>query len=501
MTMGNNFSLFGQSARATAPVEPIATPPATSSPVAVHVAGPADAAAAIMREREAGSGHAGDIAPPSVVSTPGRKRRAEDDDNSDRVDAKRAKTDTPVAVHVAGSAAAAAANERVREAGPSCAGGGASSSIPSTPGVKRRAEDDDDANPAEAKRARTEEAAATVNGEVCRGLKRAAESVADSTALDGYKRRRIDPESADEEIIRADLPTSARDVVLASQGSALGRFVPVTANHKPTGGVTFLSLPPEIREMVYRHLLVAAHPVVPRVQHRPPNFAVGFPIRKVVSLLLSHRTVYKEALGFMLMNNTFKLTIKHHRGWLNLLGRHSSACIRSLFVECDGKNKHAADNLVAFQNTMRKRTSPSQFREVTYRFSWSMDPDSAVRMLSLSDARTSWKYMKSLKLINIQISSPWASRDTMLAQERVRRVFSRVCLESGKPVRGIILKSLRRNRDPEAFMDVKLKEGWKKYVTIDKRGGGRMVVRDADWDEVVEVTLIPETDQSVPSAV
>lgn len=254
---------------------------------------------------------------------------------------------------VAAAAVAVAANEHEHEVGSGRAGGGAPSLMPSIPNnlKKRRTEDDEDTNPADAKRARTEETAAAINEEVCRGQKRTAEFVADSIALPEAKRRRIGPENADEEIIRVNLPISAGDVIRAAQGSALARFMPLVTppgEHVPTGGASFLSLPPEFREMVYQHLLVAEKPVVPRVAHRAPHYSVGFPIRTVVSLLLTHRIVYKEALGFMLMHNTFNLSIKHQRSWFHLLGRHSSNCIRRMIVECVGKNKHAVDNLTAF---------------------------------------------------------------------------------------------------------------------------------------------------------
>ncbi|KAM7208421.1 hypothetical protein V8F20_001399, partial [Naviculisporaceae sp. PSN 640] len=162
----------------------------------------------------------------------------------------------------------------------------------------------------------------------------------------------------------------------------------------------FFSLPVEIREMIYELVLVAPKPVVPRVAYRSQSYRIGFPIGRLSSILLVNKQVKEEALHFIIRENVFKLSIKHHRAWLNNIKREFSHCLRRIIVECDGKNKHAAENMIAFQNTLKKRTRGDQLRELTYQIMWTMSGQEAMIVFDKPEFRSgynkTWKRLQSV---------------------------------------------------------------------------------------------------------
>lgn len=323
-----------------------------------------------------------------------------------------------------------------------------------------------------------------------RGTKRAfEEGFAAALANHDAKRRRRTTPSADND----EATTLPGLMQLATQpvSSAAASQAVVLAPRARDSPTTFLDLPRELREMIYGNLLVAEKAVVPRVPLRPQAYRVGFPMRKVSSLLRANKAVHDDALGFLLRNNTFRLTIRHHRAWLNQIGNRASAQLHRIIVECDGKKRHALDGLEAFQNTLKKKTSPESLRELTYQFFWAMDGHVAIKQsLCRPEVWSSWKVLKGLRVIAIETKDRAVGFDNRLDLERRERSLSRVCLQSGgKTVEGRWLRPWRRDKMSLPWCHVTLKEGWEKYTTKDKMG----VAQPEDWDNVVEIAIIGAT--------
>ncbi|KAM7212927.1 hypothetical protein V8F06_011682, partial [Rhypophila decipiens] len=261
----------------------------------------------------------------------------------------------------------------------------------------------------------------------------------------------------------------------------------------------FFDLPLEIREMIYHEVLVAKRAIMPRVPQRNQAYRIGLPIGKLSNFLLAvapidrtRKVIKGEIMPFLFRHNEFKLTLKHHKSWLNSIPRKHAACIRRMVIECNGKNKHAAASLLAFQNTIRKRLGAGQVRELTYQFFWSMNSQTAVRHCDAPESRHAWKKFKRLEKITVDTSvRRGATPDERFAFEEQQRVLSRLVLDSGVPVHARALRPWRRDKLSLPWGSLSLKDDWKAHVIRDKKGGKWDPKTRESWENIINVKLRP----------
>lgn len=96
---------------------------------------------------------------------------------------------------------------------------------------------------------------------------------------------------------------------------------------------TFLSLPAEIRNMIYDYLLVRENPIDP-IHHRPRKFAVNG------NILFTNKTIHLESSFMLYARNCFELYQNDDQGeatadFLNVIG-DNAAKIQSIYTDFFG---------------------------------------------------------------------------------------------------------------------------------------------------------------------
>lgn len=135
-------------------------------------------------------------------------------------------------------------------------------------------------------------------------------------------------------------------------------------------------LPIEIRLMIYDLVFVSPTPVRladPSVRRRyirgTRYLACGYrPIyghdrgpehilpRGTIEMLLINKTISAEIRHVLYSKNIFEVATKYHRAWFCTIGVANARCVRSIIVHCGFEKVDARRELVAFHNTLVKRT-------------------------------------------------------------------------------------------------------------------------------------------------
>lgn len=135
-------------------------------------------------------------------------------------------------------------------------------------------------------------------------------------------------------------------------------------------------LPVEIRLMIYDLVFVSPTPVrladpgVHRGYIRGTGYlACGYrPIyghdrgpehilpRGTTEMLLINKIISAEIRHVLYTKNTFEVSTKYHRTWFCTIGVANARCVRSIIVHCGFEKVDARHELVAFHNTLVKRT-------------------------------------------------------------------------------------------------------------------------------------------------
>ncbi|KAK3315906.1 hypothetical protein B0H66DRAFT_624687 [Apodospora peruviana] len=415
---------------------------------------------------------AAEAANTTTTTWAGSKRKTEavvgDDDVSE--DAKRCKLSTEEAGPVAsvlGSAAVSAA---------------AAATITTIASTKRKADASaDDADPTTTKCLRAGSPAAPATS-LFSNFFRGASLFGRPTVVGGTRKRWADLDLADAtDAKRVKITASATETAtLASPVDAavdnsmdLVAYVPPATETKQP--VTFFSLPTEIRMMVYGYLLVAGgggpHKMVPimplatqRLVHQP---GTKFPQRTVTALLQANKLIYNEACGYLMQYNVFRLSLRHHRPWINSLSRPTAAAIRHVTIECDGKARHGPNNLTMMMNTLRKRCS-ADLRSITFKFNWSISNDESMKLLLLPEMARGWAKFKELQIITVEMTSDLTNAQR-LEDELEKREYSQLCHDSKARVKGRLMRLWRKDKLGKFWLDIQPNPKWNKGVENHER--------------------------------
>ncbi len=203
----------------------------------------------------------------------------------------------------------------------------------------------------------------------------------------------------------------------------------------PRSAATFLSLPPEIRLRIYGYLSIKrSRPVYPHVgsnSHTQNNY----PKELLIAMTQTNKQLSAEVTHLIYSNICFRLSLSHHRDWINRIGRKGSNSLKEVILVGDGRVQVAATQLSAMMTTLWKRASEN-LRRITVHDEWySLDSAFILRELLKFGSRHPWKTFRSLEEIVIDIphrTMPGGDRPlyTELCLQAKVNVTARYCVQS-----------------------------------------------------------------------
>ncbi len=209
----------------------------------------------------------------------------------------------------------------------------------------------------------------------------------------------------------------------------------------PSPATTFLSLPPEIRLRIYGYLFFKrSRPLYPHIdglQVPRNNLRINnsFPRDVIIGMTHTNKQLSAEAAHFLYNNNRFRLSLSHHRDWLNRIGRKNSNALREVILVGEGRVQVAATQLSAMMTTLWKR-APESLRRITVHDEWySLDSAFILRELLKFGNKHPWKAFRSLEEIVIDIphrTMPGGDRPLYreLCRQAKANVTARYCVQS-----------------------------------------------------------------------
>ncbi len=224
----------------------------------------------------------------------------------------------------------------------------------------------------------------------------------------------------------------------SAKGSAVSKRA--KNSQTPSPATTFLSLPPEIRLRIYGYFFKRSRPIYPHIDglQVPPNNLGNinaFPRDLIIGMTHTNKQLSGEVAHFLYNNNRFRLSLAHHRDWINRIGRKNSNALKEVILVGEGRVQAAATQLSAMMTTLWKR-APDSLCRITVHDEWySLDSAFILRELLKFGNKHSWKAFRSLEEIVIDIphrTMPGGDRTLykeLCLQARVN-VTARYCVQS-----------------------------------------------------------------------
>lgn len=218
-----------------------------------------------------------------------------------------------------------------------------------------------------------------------------------------------------------------------SEGSPVSKRV--KNDQTPGSSPTFLGFPPEIRLRIYGHLFRRSRPVYPHADNDSHSQSIFPKDHLFIAMTRTNKQLSAEVTYFIYSNNCFRLSLSHHRDWINRMGRKNSNALKEVILVGGGRVQVAAAQLSAMMTTLWKRSSES-IRRITVHDEWySLDSAFILRELLKFGNKHSWKAFRNLEEIIIDIphrTMPGADRPlyVKLCLQAKVNVIARYCVQS-----------------------------------------------------------------------